>query len=247
MELHDLQQAFRKAAEQRAERTGQKLAEQGAYSDHFSVRDKGRNYRVDIPSISLKAVYGRDQYIERNAFLEAFAPLVGAAVMSKFNHVFDDNENESELRKGLLHAHRKMRFFEKEDLGVRHGETMLGSGGILCGFKVDWRESPLYEEAVTSLSERKKMFSFARGYLHAMETSSPHPQYEGKDYIEISDVPHLDKAMKVLSRLTHEAAQNDQVPENEKRFWQTADHYTKESAANEQPVYKRLVNMFRPR
>lgn len=248
MHLHDLQQAFRKAAEQRAERLSQKLAEKGKYKGYFSVGDKDRHYRVNLPSITVKTTYGHDQYIERNAFLEAFAPLVGAAVMSKFNHVYnnDNDENESEASKSLRFAHRKRNFFENEGLGVRNGETMLGNGGILCGFQVDWRKSDLYEDAVSKKSERRKMFSFARGYLHAMEQSSPHPKYKGKDYIEISDVPHLDKALKVLAHVAHETAQNDQLPDNEKRLWQKAGYYTKEASAEKQPVHKRLFNIFKP-
>lgn len=229
--------ALYRAAEERAQMVSDELAEKGKIQEKVSVKDNKKTYEINIPSIKLTTLFNiKAHYVQRNDFLKAFAPLVGAVIKEKFHDEYEKNNEEDSLTKrwplGINLAFRQFcdenvipagdRGFS--DVGCTWVSFGGGGSGASHGFKVPFRHSDLYEETITSPKEKRALFEFAKSYIQAMHKYGPYAEYNNKDYMDIRcDDAHLKTAYKALARISS-TLQDKRFEDlsKEEKLWHTA-------------------------
>lgn len=212
-------------------RTGGK----GQNSGKISVKDHKNTYEINIPSIRLTTRFNiKAHYVQRNDFLKAFAPLVGAVIKEKFHDEYEKNNKEDSLTQRWPRS-INMGFIQfcnenvipADDRGfadVGFTWVSFGMGGALHGFEVPFRQSALYENTITNPKEKKALFEFAKSYIQAMHKNGPHAQYDKEDYMDIRcDDAHLKTAYKALASIssTLQGKRFEDLSKEEK-LWHTA-------------------------
>lgn len=165
--------ALYRAAEERAQMASDELVEKGKIQEKISVKDHKNTYEINIPSIRLTTRFNiKAHYVQRNDFLKAFAPLVGAVIKEKFHDEYEKNNKEDSLTQRWPRS-INMGFIQfcnenvipADDRGfadVGFTWVSFGMGGALHGFEVPFRQSALYENTITNPKEKRHSSNLQR-------------------------------------------------------------------------------------